>query len=212
MSNNKYRSSDLTTGRPEEAAPAPQPAVQRRLTPIQAMAKCIRDPRLFALYIELGGAAIDATIEYYTRVMRGAEPCMKRELASEQEEWAKHEKNPEYRPRRVRPTITTSEAMRAVMRIGKATDARNLLMRDAIEAAEAGLVAQEVFLKRALKAFENVRKGITAIPLGCEESDIAEAAQREAGLTGTLQAKVTSEGARAADKEATATPGATKAA
>ena len=208
MSNNKYR--------PDEAQPAPQPAPQpattRRLTPILAMAKCIRDHRLFALYIELGGAAIDATIEHYTRVMRNAKPCMQRELASEQEEWAKHERSPEYRPRRVRPTITTSEAMRAVMRIGKATDARNLLMREAIEAAASGMVAQDVFLKRALKAFENVRKGITPMPLGCEESDIAEAAQREAGMASGPDAKNTGDGVRATPAVGAATPAAAAAA
>ncbi len=206
MSNAKYR--------PNEAAPAPaQPAAQKRLTPTQAMAKCIRDHRLFALYIELGGAAIDATIEHYMRVMRGAKPCMDRELASEREEWAKHEKNPEYRPRRVRPTITTSEAMRAVRGIGKATEARNALVREAIEAAANGMVAQEVFLKRALNAFENVRKGTTTMPLGCEESDIAEAAAREAGmpLANGPEARNTGGGARAPEK-ATATPTQTAAA
>lgn len=187
MSNAKYRPNE--TAAPSE--PQPQPAAPKtRLTPMQAMAKCIRDHRLFALYIELGGAAIDATIEHYSRVMRGARPCMQRELASEQEEWAKHEKNPEYRPRRVRPTITTSEAMRAVTRSGKATEARNALMREAIEAAQNGMVAQEVFLKRALRAFEDCRKGITAMPMSCEASDIAAAAEREAGVPATSEAGV----------------------
>jgi len=201
MSNNRYR--------PEEAAPAPQPAAPRaRLTPIQAMAKCIRDHRLFALYIELGGAAIDAAIEYWRGVLRNAKPCMERELKSELEEWAKHEKNPEYRPRRVRPTISTSESMRAVRGMSKATEARNLLMREALEAASNGMAAQDVFLKRAQKAFENVRKGITAMPLGCEESDIAEAAAREQSLASASGhgARITGEGARATEKEASATP------
>jgi hypothetical protein len=201
MSNAKYR--------PNEAAPAPsQPAMQKRLTPIQAMAKCIRDHRLFALYIELGGAAIDARIEYFMRVMRKARPCMEREITSEQEEWAKHEKNPDYRPRRVRPTITTREAIRAVNGVGKATDERNALMLEAMEAAANGMVAQDVFLKRALKAFENVRKGITTTPLGCDESDIdIVAAREEALVSGSGQeARITGEGARAAEKEAAATP------
>ena len=202
MSNAKFRLPE-----PAPSAPAQPAAPKARLTPIQAMAKCIRDHRLFALYIELGGAAIDATIEHYTRVMRNAKPCMQRELASEQEEWAKHERSPEYRPRRVRPTITTSEAMRAVMRIGKATDARNALMREAMEAAANGMVAQEVFLKRALKAFENVRKGITPMPMGCEESDIAEAAQREAAEpTATGSSCVAGPSEAKPVKEPTATP------
>ncbi|CAG0971096.1 hypothetical protein PLCT2_01355 [Planctomycetaceae bacterium] len=173
MSNSKFR--------PEEAHPAPHPASHKRLTPIQAMAQCIRDHRLFALYIELGGAAIDAAIEYWRGVLRNAKPCMERELKSELEEWAKHEKNPEYRPRRVRPTISTSESMRAVRGMSKATEARNLLMRDALEAASYGMTAQEVFLKRALRAFEDCRRGITNMPMSCEPGDVAQVAAREAG-------------------------------
>ncbi|MBP9892810.1 MAG: hypothetical protein KBG84_12980, partial [Planctomycetes bacterium] len=139
-------------------------------------------------------------------------PCMERELKSELEEWAKHEKNPEYRPRRVRPTISTSESMRAVRGMSKATEARNLLMREALEAASNGMAAQDVFLKRAQKAFENVRKGITAMPLGCEESDIEAAAAREAGMASGPDAKNTGDGVRGTSAAGAVTPAAAAAA
>jgi hypothetical protein len=163
---------------------------------MQAMAKCLRDHRLFALYIELGGAAIDACIEYFTSVMRSAKPCMDRELQSEQEEWAKHEKNPEYRPRRVRPTITTREAMRAVNGTTKAMAARNNLMREAVEAASNGMVAQEVFIKRALKAFLDCQNGITSMPMGsvpagdCTRSPENAGGTRESGVSAASEAGV----------------------
>jgi hypothetical protein len=101
--------------------------------------------------------------------------------------------------------------MRAVRGISKATEARNLLMREALEAASNGMAAQDVFLKRAQKAFENVRKGITAMPLGCEESDI-EAAAREAGMASGPDAKNTGDGVRGTSAAGAVTPAAAAAA
>ena len=211
MSNAQYRVQE----------PAAQ-GVRERLTPIQAMFRCVRDVKLFALYIELGGAVLDRGIEYFTRVIKSGEECFGRALASEREEWAKHEKDPEYRMKRLRSIVTVGEALRASNALTRAMDDRRELMLRAVEAAQGGAIAQEVFLKRAQKAFEEVRKGMSDIPLGC---DVSRDAAHDAGVPPAQNRESAAQGSpkdgdspslnSAGDtpkKAGAATPGATKAA
>lgn len=158
MSNARYRQS--------EAAPEEQPS---RMSPLQAMSLCNRDPRLFALYIEFGGAEIDRRIAYFTEVMKAARESLPRSMALEREAWARREQDPEHRMRPARGVVSINEVLRCSKALTQAMEERRDLMLRVLEASVGGVEAREMFLKRARRAMEAVEQGQCDMPLACEE-------------------------------------------
>lgn len=158
MSNARYRQS--------EVAPEEQPS---RMSPLQAMSLCNRDPRLFALYIELGGAEIDRRIAYFTEVMKAARESLPRSMALEREAWARREQDPEHRMRPARGVVSINEVLRCSKALTQAMEERRDLMLRVLEASVGGVEAREMFLKRARRAMEAVEQGQCDMPLACEE-------------------------------------------
>lgn len=158
MSNARYRQ--------PEVAPEEQPS---RMSPLQAMSLCNRDPRLFALYIELGGAEIDRRIAYFTEVMKAARESLPRSMALEREAWARREQDPEHRMRPARGVVSINEVLRCSKALTQAMEDRRELMLHAVEASVAGMQAREPFVKRARRALEAVEQGQCDMPLACEE-------------------------------------------
>lgn len=158
MSNARYRQ--------PEVAPEEQPS---RMSPLQAMSLCNRDPRLFALYIELGGAEIDRRIAYFTEVMKAARESLPRSMALEREAWARREQDPEHRMRPARGVVSINEVLRCSKALTQAMEERRDLMLRVLEASVGGVEAREMFLKRARRAMEAVEQGQCDMPLACEE-------------------------------------------
>ena len=159
MSNAKYRPAD-TSAKPREGA-APHP--------LDPVLRCQHDEKLFALYLELGGATVDASLRFLQRVIEDGKRSLEIGFASEREEWGKHEKDPAYQPRRLRPAVSTSEALRAVRELRTVLDDRHKLMARACELADLGRQAAPEYLAAARAAFAAFRESrapmVMALPV-----------------------------------------------
>jgi hypothetical protein len=167
MSNAKYRPADVPA-KPKDAA-----------TPhlFDPVIRCQRDEKLFALYLEIGGVLVDASIRFLHKLIEGGRRSVEIGFASEHEEWVKHEKDPAYKPRRLRPAVSVSEALRAVHELGSAMDQRHELMARACELAALGHQATAEFLAQAHAAFAAQREKRTHMVMSQDAFEPAAQAQ-----------------------------------
>ena len=175
MSNAKYR--------PQET---PQPGAAA-VNIYDAQMRCQRDVKLFALYLELGGGMIDTRLQQHQRAVEGGIQSLKIGLASDRDEWARHEKDPQYKPRRFRPQVSVTEGLRSARGLMESLEARRELMAHTVEVARQGHQPQEQSLVAARAAFEACRLGKTNMPLGCElEADATAQVASPSGAPPTI--------------------------